>query len=536
MTTLWLSFTINAKIKLILVPFYGSIAIISIIISQQWLFNMVLLASLPLILILINLNTIKRSKVVFFNKQISLNYISIIGIIIGIISISITSISIYEHYNSLPSINYLYYIFLLLSTLSPILLIIIGLYYPSKVIINILLKYSGIFKYNNKKIILTQIPIKNIKLKNKVLYLLGIILLSIIIIYIPHLPTINKNNQNIGDDSNDYVNFLGPLTNSHSIQQIFNVFISQLQGDRALSLIAFYLISNIIDQSNLTHAIELLPLILSPLLIITIYFLTMEITSNPGISLLSSFLTGTSFQTLIGIYGGLYANWLSIIFGYVAILFLIRTLKKFTKLNIFVFSILMIIVLLTHEPTWPILFLILSIFMVVTLYIYPNLKKTIVALFIAIIPSVIIEISRMVLTKNSGIVRDIAFANNQGVGLHDIYNIWKNLVASTQTYLGGLFGNSIILILVIYWLHKCDIKEKSNILFVVFLSITTLPIFFGDKIILCRVLYEIPFQIPAAIALADIKKNNGYIFTFTICLWIVIIAIRAVSNFYFIPH
>jgi hypothetical protein len=538
MLILWFLFSTNGKSKFILLTTYGSIVIATILINQPWLLNIISMSSLPLILTLTILNALRKSNLVLFNRQIWLNYISLIGIILAIISISITAITIYQHNNSLPPINYLYYIFLLMSILNPLLLVIIGIYYPSRIILEKLLRNLDRFKNNknNNKVNLKQISNRNINLKKRILCLLGIVLLSSIIVYIPHLPTINKSNQNIGDDSNDYVNFLNPLKNFHNLQQTLNVFTSQLQNDRSLSLITFYLLSSIIDESNLTHAIELLPLILSPLLIITIYFLTMEITSNPSISLISSFLTATSFQTLAGIYGGLYANWFSIMFGYIAILFLIRSLKKFSILNIAMFSLLMIIVLLTHEPTWPILSLILSIFLLIVLYLYPKSKKTIVTLFISIIPSIIIEITRIMWTKNSGVARDIAFANSQGAGLHDFYTIWKNLISSTHTYLGGLFGNSIVLLLVIYWLHKCDLKEKTNLLLVVFLSITTLPIFFGDKIILCRVLYEIPFQIPAAIALDDIKKNNGSMFTFTICLWIVILAIRSVSNFYFVPQ
>jgi hypothetical protein len=50
------------------------------------------------------------------------------------------------------------------------------------------------------------------------------------------------------------------------------------------------------------------------------------------------------------------------------------------------------------------------------------------------------------------------------------------------------------------------------------------------------VLYEIPFQIPAAIALTNIKRNSGNAIAFTICFWLIIISVRTASNFYLIQH
>jgi len=258
----------------------------------------------------------------------------------------------------------------------------------------------------------------------------------------------------------------------------------------------------------------------------------MELTSNHVTSLLSSFLTAISFHVLVGIYGGLYANWFSLIFANLAILFLIRSMKKPTIKNVAVFSGLWVIVLLTHEPTWPILSLILLIFLIMILLVKPNLKKAISHLFVGLIPSFAIEIAKMVINRGSGVTNDIAFAHGQGFGIHDLSTIWNNLVTTTQTYLGGQFGNSIIWVLVVYWLFKGNLKDNSITLILVFLSIITIPILFGDHVILSRVLYEIPFQIPAAIALTQIKRNNGNILVFAICLWLTVIAIRAGSNFH----
>lgn len=532
-TSLWFFFSIRDKLKYIFSIIYGLSGVYGLLNNGSIFFEILPLLSLPIILFFIMIDKINKKCILSLSRLITINYISAFSIIIAIISLSISITYIVLPQIIIPPVNYLYYIFLLSSIFAPILLVGIGLFIPIRLIIKKVSEYKKSNKHSEKVILLTSPNV--LKIRTRIICMIFIILLSLIIIWIPHMDTINKDNQMVGADSLDYANFLIPMNNSTNLQEFFQAFVLQLQGDRSLSLISFYLISQVFDTDSLLNSMELLPFFLGPLLIITIYFLTMELTSNPITSLLSSFITAVSFQVLVGIYGGLYANWFSLIFANLAILFLIRSLNKTSNKNIAIFSGLLVIVLLSHEPTWPILSLILLIFFGVIIYLIPSLKKTIFYLFLGMIPSFVIEAIRMVYTKNSGVIKDISFASNQGFGLQDFSNIWNNLVTSTQTYLAGQFGNSIIFVLVIYWLSICNLKEKSNILLIIFISIIIIPILIGDSVILSRVLYEIPFQIPAAIALTRLMKNNGNIFVFAICLWLTAIAIRSVTNFYFSP-
>jgi hypothetical protein len=66
----------------------------------------------------------------------------------------------------------------------------------------------------------------------------------------------------------------------------------------------------------------------------------------------------------------------------------------------------------------------------------------------------------------------------------------------------------------------------------IFLSIGMIPLFIGDWTVQSRVYYNIPFQIPAAIALNHIKERlKGTMILLPICLWLISISIVAVSNF-----
>jgi len=60
-----------------------------------------------------------------------------------------------------------------------------------------------------------------------------------------------------------------------------------------------------------------------------------------------------------------------------------------------------------------------------------------------------------------------------------------------------------------------------------------LPLLFGNGSIQSRMLHDIPFQIPAAIGLTYLKRHaNGTFMILPICIWLLAMSVRAVSNFY----
>jgi hypothetical protein len=277
-------------------------------------------------------------------------------------------------------------------------------------------------------------------------------------------------------------------------------------------------------------------MILSPALVLAVYFLTRELTSNDVASLVSSFLTAVSFHILIGIYAGFYANWFALIIGYLMFVFLIRFLKAPSKLNFAIYSLLIVILLFSHVYTWSVLSIVVGIFLAVMFKLSYYPKKSIILLLLVVLSSVAIDVARMTVTGSaSGIEQDISIAKS-GLGLAQFALRWSNLIDTTQNYLGSIFSNFIVLILGIYWLFRSNLREPSTIFLVIFLSLGIIPLFFGDWIVQSRVLYNIPFQIPAAIAFTYIKnqaKNNNIILI-PICIWLIAMSIRAASNFYLI--
>ncbi|MDQ3967701.1 MAG: hypothetical protein M3275_04810, partial [Thermoproteota archaeon] len=358
-----------------------------------------------------------------------------------------------------------------------------------------------------------------LKRQTKIGILLLAMILSIILVLIPQHPLINKDNQDIGTDTSSYIALIGELARSENVSElIFQAFILQSNGDRPLSLIFFFLLYQVAggNNNNLSEVIEHSPIILGPGLVLGLYFLTVELTRNEKISLIAAFLGAISFHTLIGIYAGLYANWLGLIVGYVSIAFLFRYLRLGRLFDIVAFSTLLIAVLFIHVYTWTILAAVSGIFLLAILIltfkwhkISSNLftKRRIIWLLVAILISVAVDIAKVSLTSSSsGLQRDIELAQRD-LGTEQFTMQWDILNVTMHDSLGGVFSNFVILLLGLFWVLKSNMREPSTVFLIIFLSAAIVPLYFGSWTLQNRVLYDIPFEIPAAIALYYISAR-----------------------------
>jgi hypothetical protein len=102
--------------------------------------------------------------------------------------------------------------------------------------------------------------------------------------------------------------------------------------------------------------------------------------------------------------------------------------------------------------------------------------------------------------------------------------------------LGGIFSNFIILLLGLFWVLKSNIQDPGTLFLMIFLSAGIVPLIFGFSVLQTRVLYDIPFEIPAAIALYYISTRSGSsrLVTLAACTWLVAVSLVTVMNYYFV--
>ena len=526
LTTLWLCLSIRGKIRIVSAIAYGSLTGAAILTNFHPLQDASVLVSIPIIASFFVYHHFSTKKIIQIQTNLLMSFFSFAVLCIAVAGAIITMLT-FSSSSGLPGwlSNYSVDIFLLFSSFAPALIFFLV---AGSIVKLFATKGKRELKSRTRKY---QITSHKLKQKSNLLFLLLFMLLSIFFTLLPHQSFINNESELVGADTVNYVEWLNNVMVDDQGELMHQAFVVQHSGGIPLSLLLFSQVLTIFPD-NSYQAIDHLPIILSPVLVLTVFFLTREITSNDTISLLASFLTAISFQPLIGIYGGFYANWLALIFGYSSFVFLFRFLKRPNVTNYLFFSVLFFLMMLSHVYTWTLLTLFLGIFLIVSCRLKMFERKRVALAFLIILASIAFDAGKSIMTDTPfGFERDVSIASaNASYG--NLASIWSNLSQTSFGYVGGVFGNFLILSLCIYWLLRSNMREMPNLFIAIFLSIAILPILFGDDVIQSRVLFNISFQIPAAIGLVFLaNQQRGTVLVFGTSIWILIMSLQAITNF-----
>jgi hypothetical protein len=567
--SVWLALSIRkTRARFVISGTYSGLALVVLLTKLDAILDILALLSIPLLISLLALNRfVPKTKILskHVDTEISTNYIIILGFIISIAGLIASLTPFLSSVSSTPIRNYSYELFVLLSSsFAPLLLSLLILCIPVKLLLllfnrvtailrnkvkknseknrarpltsHYVLKNNGTNRYNNNK---TDSTYKISRTKT-ILYLLLCMGLSASLALIPHQKAVNPDGRSIGVDTPHYVTAIKRLASYSDNPEdlILHAFLKEppFYGDRPISLLLFFGLVKMVPIADQSEVVDHLPIVLGPALVLVVYFLTREMTSNDLISVLAAFLTAVSFHVLTGIYAGLYANWFALIIGFLSFMFLFKFLKR-PNISFFVtYFVLVIFLLLSHVYTWSMLVAVTALFLIVMLKLnYYGSRRNLILLLLVILSPVLIDVIR---TSTTGSIRGISFAvefSQSDLGFKQLASFRANLLDTTQHWLGGLFGNFIILALAFYWLLKADHRSPHNIFIMIFLSVGIIPLLFSGWTLQTRVFYNIPFQIPAAIGLYYIIKQEqkkGIMILLPICIWLIAISIVALSNFY----
>lgn len=538
----WVMFCLNnKKFGAIVSSILVGVEAVTLSTDLMPIFHLIIFTIFPSLLFMLIFNKIRtkdKSFLKYGTNSLTINYFSISVIICSVIGIILSASMLIFSIppQALLIHNYAYPLYVLFYNATPLLVFLL--------MFSFFVKYI-IVKFTSKKIPGSQYSTSDYKFisekhvlpfKTKISFILVFMIVAIILSLIPHNPVVNKTDRVLGVDTDEYIEWIATLIDSPDISStIYQIFVTQSLGDRPLSLILLLLLTHSASVYG-PLVIEFMPTILGPFLILIVYLLTKELTSNDTISLISAFLTAVSFQMLIGMYAGLYANWIALIIGYLSFVYLIKFLKSGLKMHLIIYTTLLILTLLSHVYTWTIFTIITGILLAVLIKINLFGRKKVFLLFIPLSVSIVFDIARIAITGSaSSGVQEAIYLLDTGFNLNEFTNRWNNLVFTVQIYVGGIYSNFIIFALGLYWLIKSKLRDFNTIFILVFLSIGIIPLLFGDEIIQARIFYDIPFQIPASIALWQIMRNiTGKIMVLSICSWMLFVGVRTAFNLYLV--
>jgi hypothetical protein len=347
----------------------------------------------------------------------------------------------------------------------------------------------------------------------------------------------------LGTDIPSYKKWLtDAVSSSNDLSSfLYNVFTIDM-GTRPLSLLVIHSLSIISGQTDET-ILKFLPVMLGPFLVLTVYFLThTAYGENRKLPILASILTAASHQVVIGFYAAFYANWLALITAFISIMFLLRSLHgNGSSISLVLFTIFTILTLFFHSFTWSYFIAVVVLFLTWSAISYKRAKRSLhIIIILVLITSGIIatEFIRSYYTGTHDIfTKDLSNPVTE-TGLGEYIKRWTNLNTTFRVYLGGFLTNFAILLLLFLWTIKANYNSNSDRIFLSMIFVSLLPILFGDFVVQSRILYNIPFQIPASLMMYRIYKNYhmpfGKILLFTIILMQFNYALRAMANMYYI--
>jgi hypothetical protein len=531
---LWIYLTPMSRTEIV-----GSIVLTSVI-GASYLLNLpilldtVVVLSLPTILsIILARRLTQHGKTAENSSKLAINYLVTIGAGLAIISIfiSIKGSRIPAFTDGTDPFLIFYTV---LAYFSPVL-ILLCIFSALLHLISPIIRKQWLIKYLH-----FDIP-SHLLTPKKLVYtvVIVIMLFSIALVTIPHLNPSRQDHPNVSVDIVYYERWIAQLQNSTDLAQFLkSLFIEISGGDRPLSLLLMLPIASLYPN-DIPLSLELvLPPILASSLVLVMFLLTRKLTRNDVIALFSSFLTAISFQVLVGTYSGYYANWMGLIVMYLSFFFLMKYLRNpSNNFALFLFTALTVTLLFIHSYTWSIAVVFSLIFVLVSYYKKLIIRRRIVAIVcLVLLSSVIFDLAKSSSGIGQGALgRNLFTIERSGSGLDQFENRWSNLVRTVQVYVGGIYGNpfflSIAFLGCILLLYNSK-KEYTSQFVLILLSLGILPLFFGDREILARIIYVIPFQIPAAMAIFWIQKRGvlGMATSIALVLSITAGSIRIATN------
>lgn len=298
--SLWIFFSMDSKSGRVALFIVGSLILGGIMLSQLLASGLLLLQlisifSLPFIVVLIAGKALIRQDFGLWTKnRLALNYLAILGCCLAMISIYLsTSRSVPISVDTTANLWLLFY--LTFSYLAPIMMFLCIFSVPINIVLRSILQRLRLTNLTHLDLVSNQQH--SIQFR----YIIIFMALAIVVVSIPHFNPAREDHPNVSVDIVYYQEWLAKLQNSSNLDELLTqLFVELSGGDRSLTLLLMMPFANINPELSSQIIQIVMPAVLAPSLVLVIFFLTMELTRNPYLSLISSFLTVFSFQVLGG--------------------------------------------------------------------------------------------------------------------------------------------------------------------------------------------------------------------------------------------
>jgi len=350
-------------------------------------------------------------------------------------------------------------------------------------------------------------PVKESSKRRWLILALSAVLAFSIEVY-PHLPAVNPSGRTMGVDVKAYATWLTDMNNSGSLSNAFSFAFFNLT-DRSLGVFLMYLGWKVLGVS-VVQAVEFLPLLLSPLLVLATFFFMRKSGFNFWAASLASLFAAFSFHATAGTFGGFLSNWLGLLFVYLSLGFLLWSLRELSWLLLGISVGLQIALLFVHLYTWEVIIAVLAVFFSIDLVKWVRSRREngeIRMIFVCLSVNVPARlVSSVILGVALGSV-GTATISGESLSLFHFQNFWSILGHSLWRELGISFMNPLLFSLAVLGVVAISFENRLALrLLTAYIAAVAVPFVLGDTVVQTRLLYDLPVHLFSLLGLVLILK------------------------------
>ena len=322
---------------------------------------------------------------------------------------------------------------------------------------------------------------------------------------LPYWPGLNPSGSIVGTDTSSYINWTSQMLARPFPQAISYAFSQADSGLRPLPLIIFYSIASLGVSPQLT--VEFSPIILGPLLSLSLFFFVNAGFGNKGAAAISALVGCFSFNVTVGIWAGYLANWMAIIIAYffLASFFLFERSKRRTVLLPPLF-LLSLALLLTHPWTWA---LILATTFVYAIIRSGDQRKLLtISPVILILGGIIVDFVKNQVAGGTTLAADLG-TKAPVFGISQFLMFWPNVWTALTVFYNGLLGNAVLLGLSALCFAAIQFRGKVASMSFCWVACASIPFVLLNAFHQTRLIYDLPIPPLAALGSLWLMSRAG---------------------------
>jgi len=338
---------------------------------------------------------------------------------------------------------------------------------------------------------------------------------------IPYLPTLNPQSVLVGVDpvTRYYPHLTAIATSQDQISAVFKI-----GDDRPLMYLSMWLLAK---NTSIDFTVRIMPLICAVTYIAATYLLAKEMWGNKPLVVTATFFAVFSFTTTVGIFSGLYSNWIALSLILVSVVLLHRTQRSLAYFPILL--ILYISALAVHPWAWAVYTGALAVDLLLCCFITalmpearPKLKKEVAAIALLLSTSFIVVVALFTLWgagAPGSLQANLTSYTSQALGLFSgsgpslfSHQWWETTFFSVYNYAGGALVNIPFLMISLIGGLKMKLNTQLERILLSWLVVGSLLFTVPIQWLQYRVLYDIPIQLYAALgftSLIDLVRRRS---------------------------